>query len=230
MRGRPSKIPKEAWAFARELFESAQNIDVAVIVEKLKEVFGITITTSAVYKRAKKEGWKRGSRYDVQIQLGTPVEDNSGDVAKLVGAQSQTQQPVKYLPDKLLALIQQGLESNQVLAQAAKGALGWRLKRDMEARREIELLEKKIAQNGGTPTPAEKARLEELHSRLLRVPELVRIAQLGIVPQQHVSLVLQKNQTIESPGEDKRVQVVFELYDDAEVEVIREKRDAEVQG
>lgn len=199
-------LPAGVKEYIKQLYETYPIIPANEIVEIIKERFGRKISRATIYNIANREGWKRGSSSNISLS-----NEQEAEKALNNAASSGVMDPI--LSSHLIDLVRQGLESDQILAQAAKSSLGWHLKRDAEARKQIDQIETAVAMQGGSITPAQRSTLAELRKRLLSVKELIMIAKMGIIPSQQVNVILQKNQFTQVNANDNQIKVIFELLD-----------------
>ena len=243
-RGRPPKvaIPDLIWKQARTLYETQPDVSVPKLIDDIERRTGIRIPHSTLHKRIKSQGWTR-QRVAVRDNAGKvhkraldsiapakpkPKRKRRSKPKPKPDKPPESQLPplpepdpdkpeeeVLLIPERILNAIQKGIETDQVLAQAAKGSLGWHLKRDFAIRGQIDAIEKTAAAQGRELTAKERAKIVQLKKELIKIPDLVKIAQIGVSPNEQVNLIMQK-----ITNQDNRIQVMFEVTDPAKLEPV----------
>ena len=217
-------------------------MSVSEIARNITERTGIYVPISTMLKRIKAQGWarqqiavennaadvhkraldsiapakpkpKRKRRSKPKPKPDKPPESQLPPLPE--PDLDKPEEEVLLIPERILNAIQKGIETDQVLAQAAKGSLGWHLKRDFAIRGQIDAIEKTAAAQGRELTAKERAKIVQLKKELIKIPDLVKIAQIGVSPNEQVNLIMQK-----ITNQDNRIQVMFEVTDPAKLEPV----------
>ena len=195
------------------MYETRPGIPVSQIQEEIFKATGIKIPLQTIYKRAKRKGWQRTPQIPMDAKPILPPTDSDEPEDTI-------------LSKRMLKAIQKGIETDQVLAQAAKGSLGWHLRRDFAIRQRIDTIEAQATKEHRALTPDEVSQIRVLHSKLLKIADLIRIAQITMPPGDQIKIQTNiSNVGNTTTNNDNRVQIIVQEITTEDMKKIRANLD-----